>query len=51
VLVFGEGTPHTAIDAVAEAGDIGDSGPFGSGSEGGEDEFWRGELRDVGFEG
>lgn len=51
MFVFGEGTPHAAVDAVAEAGDVGGWGAGGRGVEGCEDEFGGGEFGDVGFEG
>ena len=52
MFVFGEGAPHAAVDAVAEAGDVGGWGAGGGGGvEGCEDEFGGGEFGDVGFEG
>ena len=47
MLVLGELTPHTTVDAVAEAGNVWDRRAFGGWGHGAEDELGRGHLGQV----
>lgn len=51
MFILREAAPHAAVDAVAEAGHVGDGRGGGRAGERREDEFWRGEFGDVRFEG
>lgn len=51
MFVLGQRAPHATVDAVAEAGDVGNCGAVGSGGEGCEYEFGGGKFGEVRFEG